>query len=167
MNIPAISSFWGSRKFPLNQNFIIPDTTLFAEFLNLQWNSTKNWILQNGHRFRWCFVFDRFSSKVTEICRNYDKNHWVGTFARTNYQLCQKFVIWIIQNLSIFQDGFDFIADQRKMTQFTCKCLRGFAPQTGTCTLFQFSSCQQQNQFSFEIIWQFVNYWNHNFWHNW
>ena len=60
------------------------------------------------------FLLD-FRQKWRKFVEITTKNTNLELLRGPNYQLCQKFVIWIIQNLSIFQDGFDFIADQRKI----------------------------------------------------
>ena len=92
-------------------------------------------------------------------------------FQKTNS--VRKFVIWRTHKLTFCQDGVISLLTILKLTQFTCKCLRGFAPQTGTCNLFQFyfisneikPSCKNVNLWVLQItnfLTEFV-FWKFNF----
>ena len=85
---------------------------------------------------------------------------WHESFQRTN--CLRKVVTWKNYKLTFFKLNLVSLLTKDKLTQVTCICLRGKAPQTFTGKLIQFHFHQEWNQIQLEKS-QFVIISNHSF----
>ena len=103
-----------NKKFPrpTNQNF-----HFCGEFLE------KSNFSRVGIDFDGVLFLADFGQKWQKFVK-WAKQSWNETFARTNYQLRQKFVIWNIHRLTFFVMDVISLLTRVKLKQGTCICLR-------------------------------------------